>query len=143
MKFLSVVLWPVATGAVAFASLGSCSTADQSVKNPATISIQSDSQDRSFLVWTPPNYNSKTASPVIISYHGGTKTAQDQRELDGLTDAASDTASIVVYPQGIDVSLPLLAAQEAAWLMESRTAGRVSLTSQQTMCSSPAIFWTT
>lgn len=52
----------------------------------------------------PPNYYPGIPTPVILSYHGGTKTAEDQLELDQLTNPEFNTDAIVVYPQGIDVS---------------------------------------
>ncbi|KAJ5647265.1 carbohydrate esterase family 1 protein [Penicillium lividum] len=66
------------------------------------ISITSDGKDRSFLLSIPPKYDSKVPTPLILSYHGGTKNATDQLELDQLTNPEFNTRDFVIYPQGIN-----------------------------------------
>ncbi|KIH89947.1 ferulic acid esterase (FaeA) [Sporothrix brasiliensis 5110] len=65
-------------------------------------SITSNGLDRNYLVFVPPNYENKKPTQVILSFHGGTKTALQQLELDNLTLPEFNTDSIVVYPQGIN-----------------------------------------
>ena len=67
-------------------------------------SISSTGLNRRYLLSIPPNYYPGIPTPVILSYHGGTKTAEDQLQLDQLTNPEFNTQAIVVYPQGIDVS---------------------------------------
>lgn len=67
------------------------------------VSIRSDGIDRSFLISIPPEYHSHVPNPVIVSYHGGDRTAESQLQLDQLTNPEFNTRDIVVYPQGIDV----------------------------------------
>lgn len=108
MKFLSSIILPLATAAATVASVGSCASdrQDRASRGASNITITSDKQERSFLLWVSATYSSKTPSSVILSYHGGNKSAKDQLELDGFTTADANAASIVVYPQGINVSLP-------------------------------------
>lgn len=76
----------------------------QSLGKVSNVTIKSGGHHRSFLISVPPTYNSGTPSPAIISYHGGKRNAEDQLLLDGLTDTEVNSASFVIYPQGIDVS---------------------------------------
>ncbi|KAJ5669036.1 hypothetical protein N7462_010106 [Penicillium macrosclerotiorum] len=43
-----------------------------------------------------------TPTPVIFSYHGGVRTAEDELKLDQLTNPEFNDKAIVVYPQGIN-----------------------------------------
>lgn len=73
-------------------------------KGASNVSIISDGVQRSYLLSIPPAYNGQTPVPLILSYHGGTRTAKDQLVLDQLTSPEFNPGAIVVYPQGIDVS---------------------------------------
>lgn len=101
MKLLNAIVFPLAAAAAAMVTATHQERASSSASN---ITITSNKVERSFLLWVSPKYNSKSPAPVILSYHGGTKNAHDQLELDGFTKANANTASIVVYPQGINVS---------------------------------------
>ncbi len=66
--------------------------------------------DRRYLLFVPPSYVASQPAPVVLSYHGGGRTADDQLALDQLTNPYFNTEYIVIYPYGIDVhssSLPL------------------------------------
>lgn len=60
--------------------------------------------DRRYLLWFPANYRPSTPAPVILSYHGGTRIAEEQQRLDLLSTAYFNQEYIVVYPNGINVS---------------------------------------
>lgn len=60
--------------------------------------------DRSYRLYFPVNYRQKKPAPLILSYHGGSRTAKWQEELDLLTTTYFNKDYIVVYPQGINVS---------------------------------------
>jgi poly(3-hydroxybutyrate) depolymerase len=72
--------------------------------NLPLFSITSGGFTRSYLVFIPPTYNPYVPTPLILSYHGGVRTALSQLELDDLTNPNFNTVSMVVYPQGINVS---------------------------------------
>jgi poly(3-hydroxybutyrate) depolymerase len=65
--------------------------------------VLSGGVQRSYLISIPPTYNPKIPAPIIFSYHGGVRTAEDQLQLDHLTDPEFNTVSLVIYPQGINV----------------------------------------
>jgi poly(3-hydroxybutyrate) depolymerase len=69
------------------------------------VSISSGGLSRYFLISIPPTYNAQVPTPAILSYHGGTKTALQQLQLDQLTNPEFNTDSIVIYPQGVDVCI--------------------------------------
>lgn len=102
MKLSNGIIFPLAAAAAATVTATYQERASSSASN---ITITSNKVERSFLLWVSPKYNSKSPATVIVSYHGGTKNAHDQLELDGFTKANANAASIVVYPQGINVSL--------------------------------------
>lgn len=64
--------------------------------------------DRRYLLWFPANYVPTTPAPVILSYHGGTRVAEEQQRLDLLSTSYFNQDYIVVYPNGVNVSADLL-----------------------------------
>jgi poly(3-hydroxybutyrate) depolymerase len=87
-------------------ALGGCGNKlphGQELGATTNVSIISGGLERSYLVFIPPLYNEWALTPVIFSYHGGTKTAEDQLELDLFTSTTFNNNSIVIYPQGVNV----------------------------------------
>lgn len=109
MKLLTLTLAAAATASsIPAAALSGCSKSracnSQSSGEVNNITITSGQRQRSFLLWIPSSYQSNKPTAAILSYHGGNDDATDQLELDKLTDPEFNTESIVVYPQGINVS---------------------------------------
>lgn len=78
---------------------------DGQTKNSVTsVNITSNGLERNYLVFVPPTYNKDKPTQLILSYHGGTKTALQQLQLDDLTEPEFNTDSMVIYPQGINNS---------------------------------------
>lgn len=77
----------------------------QSCGGTYNVSIASGDLDRSYLINIPPRYYSGKAAPVILSYHGGTRNATEQLQLDQFTNPEFNDFAITVYPQGINVCL--------------------------------------
>lgn len=90
----------LAQHAAAWPSEG-CQT-DHAVSLEQTYNVQTG--DRRYLLWFPPNYKPTTPAPVVLSYHGGTRVAEDQQRLDLLSTSYFNQEYIVVYPNGINVS---------------------------------------
>lgn len=113
------------------------------------VSIRSDGIDRSFLISIPPEYHSHIPNPVIVSYHGGDRTAESQLQLDQLTNPEFNTRDIVVYPQGIDVKETPLRIDSLTIkvilsnLCGHRINGKASRASQPMMSSLQETSWTT
>lgn len=80
----------------------------QTAGNVYNISITSGGLARYYFISIPPTYNTSATTPLILSYHGGTKTAQDQLQLDLFTSTYFNNNTFVVYPQGINVSIVLV-----------------------------------
>jgi poly(3-hydroxybutyrate) depolymerase len=76
----------------------------QTEGSTSNVTITSSGLERSYLIFIPPNYSFHAETPIIFSYHGGDRTAEDQLELDELTSPEFNTHALVVYPQGINVS---------------------------------------
>ena len=103
--------------AAAVPALTGCGKALPSGQSPSSfhnVTIWSGDFERRFVVFIPPAYDTQSPSQLILSFHGGTKTAEKQIDLDRLTSSEFNTQSIVVYPQGYNVwaislssSLPL------------------------------------
>ncbi|KAI1126833.1 Alpha/Beta hydrolase protein [Nemania abortiva] len=53
---------------------------------------------REYLFWVPPNYDPHRETPLVLSFHGATKTPAAQADLDLLTTPFFNTDHIVVYP---------------------------------------------
>lgn len=60
--------------------------------------------DRYYLVYIPVNYAPEEPAPLVLSFHGGSRIAEQQLNLDNLTSKAFNRDYIVAYPNGIDVS---------------------------------------
>ncbi|CAN8097211.1 unnamed protein product [Discula destructiva] len=56
--------------------------------------------DRRYLVYFPVNYEPDTPAPLVLSYHGGTRTAETQQALDLLSTTYFNEDYITVYPNG-------------------------------------------
>ncbi|POS72377.1 hypothetical protein DHEL01_v209228 [Diaporthe helianthi] len=76
-----------------------CET-DHVVKVEQTFNVQVG--DRRYLLWFPANYQPSTPAPVVLSYHGGTRIAEEQQRLDLLSTAYFNQDYIVVYPNGVN-----------------------------------------
>ncbi|KIY01593.1 uncharacterized protein Z520_03145 [Fonsecaea multimorphosa CBS 102226] len=74
----------------------------QAVGGVTNVTITSDGNGRSYLIFIPPTYCEDTPTSLIVSYHGGARSAEDQLELDLLTSPEFNNKSIVVYPQGVN-----------------------------------------
>lgn len=99
---------------------------DNAVDLEQTYNIQTG--DRRYLLWFPANYRPTTPAPVVLSYHGGTRVAEEQQRLDLLSTAYFNQEYIVVYPNGINVSsgrCPLL-HERGPFLSHIATLGSLS-----------------
>ncbi|RFU28501.1 hypothetical protein B7463_g7842, partial [Scytalidium lignicola] len=76
----------------------------QAIGTVSNVTITSSGIERSYLISIPPSYNAYLPTSIILSYHGGTRTAEDQLKLDQLTNPEFNTEHLVVYPQGINKS---------------------------------------
>lgn len=98
----------------------------QSVGQVANVTITSGGLLRYYLISIPPTYHNELPTPVILSYHGGVRTAEDQLQLDELTNPEFNTNSFVIYPQGINVRhLQDLKLRSEKVLTCKRTHGKV------------------
>ena len=59
-------------------------------------SIPSSGGNRFFSVRLPVNYNYKVPYPLIISYHGGTKTKEEQEQLSRFSNSSINPNMIAV-----------------------------------------------
>lgn len=75
---------------------------DHAVVLEQTYNIQMG--DRRYLLWFPANYKPTTPAPVVLSYHGGTRVAEEQQRLDLLSTEYFNQDYIVAYPNGVNVS---------------------------------------
>lgn len=66
------------------------------------IKIKSSGVSREYNIYVPHNYKIKVAAPLILSFHGGLQTADDQEKLSQLSNPKFNPDGIAVYPQGID-----------------------------------------
>lgn len=101
MLLLGLGLWAYH---VAAASSAGC-TRNQTVKVGQTTNVTSDG--RWYLLYFPEQYNPTSPAPLVLSYHGGNRNASEQQSLDLLSTPFFNEGYIVVYPNGIDVSVIL------------------------------------
>lgn len=76
-------------------------TIDNPVALDTTLNVTLGS--RRYLLYFPVNYRPEKPAPLVLSYHGGTRTAETQQALDLLTTTYFNEDYIVVYPNGNNV----------------------------------------
>ena len=69
-----------------------------------TFSIDSSGGTRQYNVHLPLQYNPNVKHALMISYHGGTKTMEEQEQLSQFSNHSINPHMIAVYPQGVNVS---------------------------------------
>ncbi|KAJ4420112.1 hypothetical protein N0V82_004559 [Gnomoniopsis sp. IMI 355080] len=74
-------------------------TIDNSVALDTTLNVTLGA--RRYLLYIPINYRPDKPAPVVLSYHGGTRTAESQQALDRLSTTYFNQDHIIVYPNGI------------------------------------------
>jgi poly(3-hydroxybutyrate) depolymerase len=70
-----------------------------------TICLQNGTQ-RNYTLYLPNDYVSSNATllhPLILSFHGGTETPENQLQLDLLTEPFFNEDVVVAYPSGLGV----------------------------------------
>ncbi|KAK6581890.1 hypothetical protein PZA11_005587 [Diplocarpon coronariae] len=83
---------------------------------PSTkVPITSSGIPRYYLVTVPPNFDPRTPTPVIFSFHGNNHDAEDQYELSLLSDPYFNDYAIAVYPNGLEV-VPAPPHRYPCWL---------------------------
>jgi poly(3-hydroxybutyrate) depolymerase len=117
--FLSILQIPVVVLALSALSTvaAQCSTSPpaqtaNSLQNQ-TICLQNGSQ-RNYTLYLPEDYASGNASalhPLILSFHGGTVTPENQIQLDLLSHPFFNQDAVVAYPSGLDVCSPIVGAK--------------------------------
>lgn len=60
---------------------------------------------RNYHVHLPTNYNQNNPTALIVSYHGAGETVDDHEKESQLSSGSYNPDMIVVYPEGVDVSL--------------------------------------
>jgi poly(3-hydroxybutyrate) depolymerase len=73
-----------------------------------TICLQNGTQ-RNYTLYLPQDYasgNANSLHPLILSFHGGTETPENQIQLDLLTTPFFNQDAVVAYPSGLGVRSP-------------------------------------
>lgn len=91
-----------AVGQVSAEASSGCSAAQDGLKRDNTLNVTLG--DRRYLLYIPEDYDPETPAPLVLSYHGGTRTAEIQQALDLLSTPYFNKDHIIVYPSGINVS---------------------------------------
>lgn len=100
----------------------------QTIQVSQTINVTLD--DRWYLLYFPVEYEPTSPAPVILSYHGGNRNASQQQTLDLLSTPFFNEDYIVVYPNGIDVSVSSTTTGD---FPRSKSSGRPGLL-ELTLC---------
>jgi len=73
----------------------------QSTLQYQNVTIYSGGKERWYLITFPPNFESRTSVPVILSFHGGGENATEQLGLSQMSNPEFNDFAISVYPQGV------------------------------------------
>ena len=61
---------------------------------------------RSYSIYVPEAYDGTSAWPLVINYHGYTSTKESQISESSMNAVADTAHFLVVYPQGLNISIP-------------------------------------
>lgn len=64
-------------------------------------SIISANRKRQFRIHVPSSYNPNVPAPLLLSFHGATKTMADQEQITRFSNDSVNPSMIAVYPQGL------------------------------------------
>ncbi|KAI5236266.1 alpha/beta-hydrolase, partial [Aureobasidium subglaciale] len=64
--------------------------------------VTSNGTVREYGLHIPNSYDSNTPSPLAFSFHGRTRTWQEQEEISGMSNETMNPDYLVVYPQGLN-----------------------------------------
>ncbi|KAI4741055.1 alpha/beta-hydrolase [Aureobasidium sp. EXF-12298] len=64
--------------------------------------VTSNGTVREYGLHVPTSYDDHTPNPLAFSFHGRTRTWQEQEEISGMSNETMNPNYLVVYPQGID-----------------------------------------
>jgi poly(3-hydroxybutyrate) depolymerase len=73
---------------------------NQIIGKSKNISIESGGLERSYLLHIPKSYDATSSVPLILSFHGRSKSAKEQEELSQFANASINPDAISVFPQG-------------------------------------------
>jgi len=77
-----------------------CSGLSDLSRTDRYLTVPSDDGDRHAFVYVPASYRASAATPVVLSFHGLSSNASQQRLLDGMQALADEHGFIVVHPEG-------------------------------------------
>jgi len=79
---------------------GACTGLPNLARTDRYLTVTTEDGDRHFYVYVPASYQATQATPLVLSYHGLTSNASQQRLLDGLQARADEHGFILVHPEG-------------------------------------------
>lgn len=82
-------------------------------------SFESSGGTRTYLIHLPANYQPGSPKPLIIAYHGSGDNMTNFEKTTRFSDPSVNSNMIVVYPQGVNVSLRYLGLDNY-WIVLTR-----------------------
>ena len=64
--------------------------------------LEHDNETREYLLYVPDSYDPSTSHPVMLSFHGGTGTAEAQMYTSDMRSLADAEGFLLIYPQALD-----------------------------------------
>lgn len=64
-------------------------------------SLTFDGENRSFLFYQPNNYDGNAQLPLVINFHGGSDTHNEQLALSDMRGLADNEQFFIAYPQAL------------------------------------------
>jgi len=77
-----------------------CARAAVPPERDSTQTLTYDARRRSYLLHVPPSYDGHRRLPVVLAFHGGGGSAENQARVSGFGDLADEQGFLVVYPNG-------------------------------------------
>jgi len=68
--------------------------------NDNALIINHNDQEREYLIYIPSSYDSTQATPLVLSFHGGSGTAYGYMQYTDMRSVADTAGFLIAYPQG-------------------------------------------
>lgn len=107
LPFRYLAVFGAARIVAAVPSPGCTNATEQSqADTDSTTNVKLETSDgtRNYLLYIPKNYEATTPAPLILSYHGGSRDAEHQEQLDQFNSTFFNKKYMVIYPNSVDVS---------------------------------------
>ena len=73
---------------------------NKNYSNENALTINYEGQFREYLIYVPDSYDNTSSIPLVMSFHGGSDTAEGHMQMTDMQSISDTAGFLIVYPQG-------------------------------------------